>query len=180
MNDKQKFDLFFNRTLEHIHRVHNNANFLIVNHSDNLEFSFEDCASFMREVLNHDRSKYSPEQFHDYVKMTYHYDCKRKGIEHFLTVEDNVSIQRAVENHYDNENHHPEQFRNGIGKFNKFDALETVCDLQAMAQEFNEGTCRKYFENVWKPKQAKYFYDDFNWIETITWMNKAIECFEKQ
>lgn len=47
-----------------------------------------------------------------------------------------------------------------------------------MAQEFKEGSCRKFWEEVWKPKQRGRFYDDFNYWSTLAWMDSAIRCFE--
>jgi hypothetical protein len=153
---------------------------LTTKHREALCLSKDDCRKLMHNVMKHDHSKFSNEQFEPYIELTEYYHQKKKlnnpDYEYPLGVKQLVDA--AVDHHYKNENHHPEIFAGTIGKWDKFEAIETVCDLQAMAQEFNEGTCRNYFENVWKKKESQYFYDDFNWVEVITIMNMAIECFE--
>ena len=58
--------------------------------------------------------------------------------------------------------------------------VEVCCDLQSMADEFNEGSCRGYFQNVWVKKQSENFYDDFDWEATKIFMCKVIELFERR
>jgi hypothetical protein len=133
----------------------------------------------MYEVLKHDRSKFSPEQFEPYIELTEYYRRRRDGEDYDYPAGVRAIVDKAVTDHYCRENHHPEKFEGDLGKYSKLQAFETACDLQAMAQEFNEGTCRKYYEDVWKPRSAKYFYDDYNWECVKGWMNQAIECFEE-
>lgn len=177
MNDK--LNRYFNRTIEHIHRVHKNMLLLVTEYSSEMELSEDQSRQAMENILRHDVSKFSVVQFRPYVELTEFYHQRRvlnETYEYPPGVK--AEVDKAVQHHYENENHHPERFGNGIGKYDKLEAIETACDLQAMAQEFNEGSCRKYFEKVWKPKQSKYFYDDFNWVEVTHWMNVAITCFE--
>lgn len=171
---------FLRRTVSHIHRVQENALRLCIVWDKELELSREDIQQFMHNVMKHDQSKFSQEQFEAYIELTKYYDERRNGNPTYQYPEGVAEkVEAAIIHHYNNENHHPEIANGGTLKWGKLNVLETVCDLQAMAQEFGEGTCRKYYEEVWKKKQAKHFYDDYNWVEVTTWMNKGIECFEK-
>lgn len=177
-----KLDRYLTRTVEHIHRVQNNMVTVTTKFRDRLKLSDEDCRKLMFNVMKHDQSKFSPEQFEAYIELTeYYYQRKKLGNTEYKypSLECELEVNAAVEHHYRNENHHPERFVGDLGKYDIYEAIETVCDLQAMAQEFNEGVCRNYYEKVWKPKQAKNFYDDFNWIETTTVMDLVIRCFEE-
>ena len=177
----EKFNRYFKRTVEHIHRVQNNAVFLVLKCRNDLELSAEECRAFIYDIMKHDQSKFSEKQFSPYIELTEYYHQKRNVNPNYdYPVGIRELVDAAVTDHYCSENHHPERFKGTIGKFSKLMALETVCDLQAMAQEFNEGTCRNYYENVWKKKQSQFFYDDFNWEEVKHWMEKAVRCFELQ
>lgn len=172
-------NFYLKRTVEHIHRVQKNAVILCTQFADDLSLSREEIRLFMHNVMIHDRSKFSNEQFEAYIQLTKYYNERRNGNPNYqypYGVEDKVNA--AITHHYNNENHHPEIANGGTLKWGKLNVLEAACDLQAMAQEFSEGTCRKYYEEVWKKKQSKNFYDDYNWIEITIYMNKAIECFE--
>jgi hypothetical protein len=174
-----KLERYFKRTIEHIHRVQNNMLLLVTGYAERLDLSPEECREAIHSVLNHDRSKFSPEQFVGYVELTDYYFRRNNGEPDYDYPEAvKPIVDGAWQNHYKVENHHPERFKGTIGKYGRLEAYETACDLQAMAQEFNEGSARKYFETNWKPRMAQYFYDDFNWVEVTQWMSDAIECFE--
>lgn len=175
----KKHDNYFKRTFEHIHRVHINAVTLVTKYRGALDLTMEECRDFCYEVLNHDRSKFSIMQFDAYVELSHYYSQKRLGVNYEYPPGVKEQVDFAVENHYQRENHHPEMFRGTTWLWTKLQAFEAVCDLQAMAQEFNEGTCRKYFETVWVPKSSKFFAND-NWNQVYDWMNQAIVCFEKE
>lgn len=178
---RDKINRYFKRTVEHIHRVQNNMVLVVTDFRDYLSLSDENCRELVYSVMNHDRSKFSLEQFVPCIELTeYYYQRKVLGnTEYEYSLErTRKAVDEAWKNHYTVENHHPEKFKDDIGKWDKLTAIECVCDLQAMAQEFNEGTCRKFFEDVWKKKHYKYFYDDFNWYEVQHWMNLTIECFD--
>lgn len=178
----EKLNRYFTRTTEHIHRVQNNMLTLVTRYAGELELSEEDCRAAMENVFKHDRSKFSVKQFRPYVELTEYYHQRKVNGNSSFDYAPGVreQVDAAVQNHYEVENHHPERFIKACGKYDKLEAIETVCDLQAMAQEFNEGSCRGYFEKIWKPKQSKHFYDDFNWAEVVVWMNRTIECFENE
>lgn len=172
--ESEKLNRYFKRTTEHIHRVQLNMLKVVTEFRQELALTDESCRELMHQVLIHDRSKFSIAQFRGYVEMTeFYYQRRNLGniFYDYPTSELKAEAESAWINHYNVENHHPE--------WSPLQALECVCDLQAMAQEFNEGTCRKYFEEVWKKNQVKYFYDDFNWLTITDLMDRAIRCFEK-
>lgn len=170
---------YFTRTVEHIHRVQNNMLLLVTEYAVRLDLSPDNCREAMHNVLNHDRSKFSTEQCEGYIELTDYYYRRKNGepdYEYSPTVK--KLTDAAWKNHYQVESHHPERFKESLGKYGHLEALETACDLQAMAQEFNEGSGRTYFEENWKPRMAQYFYDDYNWACVTQWMSEAFGCFE--
>lgn len=177
----EKLNYYLSRTVEHIHRVQNNMMKLCRDHRETLGLSDEDVRICMHNVMKHDQSKFSPEQFQPYIELTEYYRqrkaLKNKDYDYQLGVRE--LVDKAVEHHYQNENHHPERIKGLCAKWGIHEAVETACDLQAMAQEFDEGTCRKYWEEKWKPTHANSFYDDYNWYHVEAWMNLAITCFEQ-
>lgn len=180
-----KTTFYFERTVKHIHRVQNNMLLLVTKYADQLLMTAEDCRQCMWNVFQHDRSKFSIEQFEPYIELTWYYhERKTIGNKKYEYPEGmRALVDKAVDNHYRVENHHPERFINPEGgniwgKYSRHEAYETACDLQAMAQEFNEGTCRKYYEEIWKPKNCTNIPCDWNWEEVQVWMDKAIKCFE--
>lgn len=175
----QKLNLYIVRTVAHIHRVQKNMVFLTTICRKTLGLSSDDCRELLYNVMRHDRSKFSEKQFDPYIELTYYYHSRKYGdptYEYPDGIGDLVGV--AVTDHYCVENHHPEGLNKDRPKFSRFDAFETVCDLQAMAQEFNEGNCRKYFESFWKPKQVENFIYPDNFNEVLGWMEEAIKCFE--
>jgi len=181
----EKLDRYFIRTLRHVHRVQNNMLILVTRYRDRLKLTPNECRKLMHNVMNHDRSKFSIEQFEPYIELTEYYHQKKVKGNMDYKYPNGVKglVDLAIEHHHASENHHPEMFKRGdLGKWDRENAIECVCDLQAMAQEFGDDTCRKYYIDVWYPKYAKnsWFYDDYNWYEIEVWMNEAISCFENE
>lgn len=195
-SDKEKFDRYFTRTVEHIHRVQKNMLYLVTNFREKFEFkssttglvifsfSNEACRKLMFNVMKHDQSKFSETQFIPYVELTEFYHQRRvlgNTSYEYPSSEIKNSVEIAVNDHYCKENHHPERTRGQIvpHPYLSFEELvEVVCDLQAMAQEFNEGSCRGYFENVWCKKQAMNFRSSSEWDDAKRFMNEVIKLFE--
>lgn len=185
----KKSDRFFLRTVEHIHRVQNNMLYLVTQHKD---FEFfetgewfklddETCRRLMWNVMKHDQSKFSKKQCAPYIELTeYYHQRKKLGNKDYDYQYSEIRewVDAAVSDHYHVEKHHPERNK-GLAKKMPFEELmEIVCDLQAMAQEFNEGSCRKYFEDIWCKKQSKNFYDDCDWEVSKEFMREVIKRFE--
>lgn len=179
MSEKQ--NRYYKRTVEHIQRVQKNMLYLITKHQEALELPDEQCRECMWNVMKHDQSKFSVEQFEPYVHLTeYYHQRKTLGNKEYKypTEEIKKQVDAAVINHYAVENHHPERLKGKAEKMLWVELLEVVCDLQAMAQEFGEGSCRKYWEDVWLKKQMENFWDDWDWETSRVFMDKAIKCFE--
>ena len=148
MQDKET-RLYLERTVEHIHRVHNRGVQLA-----KYKIFPKNVQKFMYQLMKHDRSKFSVNQYEAYKRFSF---CMKKCIK--LTEEEQSAFDLAWQDHYNAENHHPE--KENVVYLTGLEPFETACDLQAMADEFGEGSARKYFENVWKPKMKKHFlYDD--------------------
>lgn len=175
MNEKET--RYFNRTLEHIHRVQRNMFTLITKYNKVLQLDREDCRKLAHQVMNHDRSKFNKAQFEAYVELTEYYHQRRtlKNKEYEYPSEKiKKLVDNAIINHYHNENHHAESKGGMTSPFTDLETVEIICDLQAMAQEFDEGSCRNFFENTWQPK-----YD----CDSSTfngYANLVIECFERE
>lgn len=132
----------------------------------------------MFNVMKHDQSKFNEVQFLPYVELTEYYhqrkNLKNKEYEYPSPLI-KTAVDAAVLDHYNQENHHVEK-----GDFkSKLEVIEIVCDLQAMAQEFDEGTCRGYFENIWKKKYQQKIICDYEYFSLVDTMNLVIKCFEK-
>ena len=167
-DSREKLNHYFTRTIEHIHRVQQNALYLITRHAERLFLSAGDCRRLAWNVMRHDYSKFSEEQFWPYVDFTW---AKKVG-----SGVDMQAFGRACNAHYMAETHHPE--RNNAAMMTRLDIIEMVCDLQAMAQEFNEGSCRKYFEEIWMHRNRQNFSDEASWSSTTEIMRQVIDCFE--
>ncbi len=163
---------FINRTFEHIHRVQKNMIY-IMNHGG-FELSELQTISLARNAANHDRSKFSREQYPGYVDLTW---SKSERID--LTEEQKKRFDEAWKDHQLMEGHHPNTIK-GLYKCGFLDAIEIACDLQAMAEEFHEGSGRNYFRETWKKNNMGYFYDDFNWVETCAVIEKCFTAFENR
>ena len=175
---------YFTRTVEHIHRVQKNVLYIVTKCATKLGLQEDEQRQLMWNVFMHDQSKFSETQFRPYVELTeFHYQRKVLGnteYEYPEGVKELVDI--AVTDHYYQENHHPERIPHDPDyALSILESIETVCDLQAMAQEFNEGSCRGFFENVWKKKQKENLV--FNGIDqsemVFGYMEQVVKCFEE-
>ena len=181
MTEHNKEAYYFERTLEHIHRVQKNMLRLVTTHKEAMGLTSEECQKLMYIVMRHDRSKFSTAQFLPYIELTEFYRQKKvlKNKEYAYSEGVEAKVREAIEDHYIQENHHPEGVLKGEANWNYFSAMECVCDLQAMAQEFGEGSSRGFWENVWIPKYENWFRSVKNWKDIKVWMGVTITCFEK-
>ena len=166
---------YFERTIEHIHRVQKNMFTLILKYHNELNLRSGDCRVLAHNVLNHDRSKFSRKQFGPYIELNDYYRIKKSVNPTYTYPSEEIkkAVDIAVLDHYEQENHHAESNAYNADYMSCFDLIEVCCDLQAMAQEFNEGSCRAFWQNKWLPKYN--IGDDSNAL-----MNRVIECFEKE
>lgn len=181
-SDTEMLERYLTRTMEHIHRVQKNMVYLLVNHRDELGLTRDEVRQCMENVAVHDQSKFSVTQFEPYVELTeYHHQRKvLKNDEYEYPEGMKAKVDEAVNDHYYQENHHPERIKHDVTfNFAMLEAIETCCDLQAMAQEFNEGSCRGFFENVWMQKHKMAFESVEHFTTAIEYMNMVIKCFEE-
>ena len=181
-NDKM-LKRYLVRTVEHIHRVQNNMVYLLSNHMEQLGLNRTDVRKCMHNVMKHDLSKFSEIQFEAYIELTeFHYQRKRMGNVNYKYPEGvKKKVCVAINNHYLEENHHPKRMGQDLQfSFSTYEAIETICDLQALAQEFNEKNCKAFFEDVWVIKHKDDFSSLAHFRETTDYMKRVIECFEEE
>ena len=177
---------YIDRTFRHIHFVQKRAvslaNYCIS--SQNGLFDRErEIFSFLHAVSAHDHSKFSPEQWPIYCIMSY----KRNITGEDLTEDEKIEFEKAFRDHYFREYHHPEMTTNNERSYywGKTSALHCACDLQAMADEFGEGSARKYFNNIWWPKYGEIVTkksietDNMGRFDVKSLMEKCFEIWER-
>jgi len=164
---------YFQRTFDHIKRVQKSALYLILNHTEDLGLDVEDCRQLFKNVLHHDSSKFQMQQFRAYIDFSW---CKKTNTD--LTDGQQYNFDKAWKNHYTVENHHPERFVEDCGQMSKIEIIEMACDLQAMAEELEEGNFLNYFNDVWRERQSKNFSDDFDWEQTKNLMIQIGNIFK--
>lgn len=169
-----KYENYFNRTFNHIQLVQKNALILITDYSEELGLSQEDCRRFAYNVSKHDCSKFNKIQFDAYVNFSWAKKNKKQ-----LSEKEQNDFDIAWRDHYLSERHHPERQSLNSNFMTAIDLLELMCDLQAMADEFGEGSCRNYFESVWiKKQECNFNYNLADWPEIQKHLRKVISCFE--
>jgi hypothetical protein len=191
---KEKFNRYLDRTLEHIHRVQKNMFFVVKNlknivffgdnnpcdYPEYFNFDQSTCERLLYNVMCHDQSKFGSSQFEPYIEITEFYYQKNNGSVYIYPSEyTSKVIDRAIEDHYESENHHFHEKQNYLKKSLVLDSVEVVCDLQAMSQELNEDSCRKYFEEKWCPDHKNLFHpNDFERL--VKFMSYIISLFEEK
>jgi len=92
------------------------------------------CKLFMRALL-HDNSKFNLDEAKGFIKII---NNKKEGKEYFDVLS---LIAKEVNNHYKNNKHHPQHYKNGIDDMELIDIVEMLCDWQASnSQRHNFGT----------------------------------------
>ena len=131
------------RTMRHIRRVQDHMLYLVAHHSAEMELTEQDEWELFQRAINHDLSKWKPEQFKPY--------CDK-----FTRKVDTPDFDNAWKDHYTAETHH---YQNGkwIGKL---EVIEICCDLQSMADEFGEGSAFGFWDSKWRS-------------DLHDWLNKA-------
>ena len=157
---------FAKRTIEHIHKVHNNMLYLVTNFGEDIYKMYNlSERELLHQVLHHDISKFNDVQYFAYA------DYFNSGATGEEKERYKVDFEIAWENHKHNENHHFE----GQRYMRPNQIIEMVCDWQAMSQEFEEGSCRKYYEEKWRPQYFEYFE---NYKGSLTFKGNWVDDFE--
>ena len=131
---------YMERTLRHIRRVQDYMLYLLKNHAEDLELDEDAQMQLLQNAMKHDLSKWRTVQFKPYCDK---YERKLDNPEEF---------ERAWWDHYTAEDHHYQ----GGGWIGRLEAIETCCDIQAMADEFGEGSCFGYYDTKWRPGFHKW------------------------
>lgn len=91
--------------------------------------------------VNHDRSKFSPEEYSSFVDQTIKLkDLVYGSDEYRVELE---KIRPAIEHHYRCNRHHPKHFANGIRGMNLIDVVEMLCDWHASILRQKDGDIQK-------------------------------------
>jgi hypothetical protein len=174
-SEAEKKGYFMERTLKHVTRVINNAGFLF-------KYDSKRFKDLPEQTKSHDISKFSDEEMEPYIKLTYYYMCKAKGVEiEELSKEDKDKVLDAVFHHLKNNKHHPEYYddaaersRDGViidaTKMPDLSIAEMVCDWMSMSQEFNNDI-HKFAESV---VNKKFLFNK----EQVNLINELIGALE--
>ena len=134
INFSEKDFEYFDYICEHKRNVMKAYNVLMKNNPfDEVEKPMIDKV-LKNRVLNHDLSKFSPEQFKPYRK---HFYPNNKD------EEESNGFEEAWKYHYNNERHHPERY-NGEENMRSLDVLEMCLDWYAMSLKFGDNTLEYY------------------------------------
>jgi len=94
--------------------------------------------------VNHDRSKFSPEEYPSFAGQTAKLKDLVYGSEEYHTALE--KIRPAVDHHYAHNRHHPKHFPEGIRGMNLIDICEMFCDWHASVLRQKDGNIRKSIE----------------------------------
>ncbi len=152
MESGEKKAFFLERTNKHIARVVKNGEFI--------EQSFPELTGLSKQIEVHDQSKFEEPEVGPYIEITWNY---KMGLEADNDLSD--SLTQASEHHVKNNKHHAEYWDtddsptinpddrdkplrliNGTA-MDDISLAEMVCDWQAMSQEYNEKSCRKWADD---------------------------------
>lgn len=129
-------------------------------------------------IINHDKSKYSDEEFLAYRKNFYPVDDREKE-------ENKKDFEKAWKHHYENNTHHWEYWKKKDAKTNKdtdynkmslIAMLEMICDWMAMSSKFNNTVIEWYSkekDNIKLHPYTRHYVEIL--IDYITTPIKSIE-----
>jgi len=95
-------------------------------------------------AVNHDRSKFSDEEYQSFVGQTVKLKDLVYGSDEYRA--ELEKIRPAIDHHYACNRHHPQHFPNGILGMNLVDIVEMFCDWHAAILRQKNGDIRKSIE----------------------------------
>lgn len=116
-------DEVMRETIEHVHSVASNMMLVI--------------QSLQKRAIEHDRSKFSPEEFETFANETDNLKQMTYG-----SPEYKQSLKRlgpALDHHYKNNSHHPEHHKDGIYGMDLLDLIELLADWKAATSRMDNG-----------------------------------------
>ena len=152
---QEMIDFYEKRTKGHIDRVRKNL-YNITEKMDDLN-----KVELMARAKEHDKSKYSKEEYIPYIWITWYHKEKKNGFEYPSGIE--KITEGAWKHHKKVNSHHPEHYNKPSDMSNE-DIAEMVADWMAMSQEFDNSLKLWADKNVggkWKfnTDQVKLIYN---------------------
>ena len=98
-------------------------------------------SDLLRRAVEHDDSKFSPEEFDAFEQATPRLKDLVYGSDEYK--QSLKEIESVIQHHYQVNSHHPEHFKNGINGMNLIDLIEMVCDWIAASQKVKDGDIYK-------------------------------------
>lgn len=120
---KEDLDSFIIETYKHKNKVNEIINMV--------------CVELQHRGITHDNSKLKEPELSGYSK----YVNKLADMQ-YMSNEYKESLNKMkpyIDNHYENNRHHPEHHRNGITDMNLIDIIEMVCDWKAAVEKHKSG-----------------------------------------
>ncbi len=97
-------------------------------------------SALFQRAVEHDYSKFSPEEFGPYEKAVPRFEQTEYGSPEYQKV--CRSIKPAIQHHFEQNRHHPEHFAVGVNGMDLLDVIEMVCDWIAASQRIPGDTLR--------------------------------------
>lgn len=102
------------------------------------------CIELIKRGQKHDESKLSPPESNLFAEYTPVLAGLTYGSEEFNEIK--KKIKPALDHHYANNRHHPENHKNGVNDMNLIDIIEMFCDWKASSERHNDGNIKKSIE----------------------------------
>ena len=102
------------------------------------------CAELHGRCLSHDQSKLGPPEVNTFVEFTPKLRGSTYGSDEYNGFL--AAMKPALDNHYANNRHHPEHFKNGIRGMTLIDLLEMMCDWLAATKRHADGDLYRSIE----------------------------------
>ena len=134
-----------NDTLKHIKMVQEYMRFV--------------CYKLNWMALNHDKSKLEEPEKRIFDEFTPKLKETTYGSDEYKSYLN--QMQKGLRHHYENNNHHPEHYENGIKDMTLFDLFEMFIDWEAATKRHNDGDIHKSI----KINKDRFGYD--NLLESI-------------
>lgn len=131
---------------EHIENVNRAFNEVVPKWKEKGMISDLEIEDLKERVSNHDKSKWSEEEFSAYRAYFYSVNEEEK------TLSKNA-FEEAWKHHYTVNDHHPEYWN--LNPMSKLAILEMILDWQGMRYKFGGGTAKNYYENNKDEKQKE-------------------------
>jgi len=103
---------------------------------------------FIKELIsraeNHDNSKFEEPELSVYAQFTSELGKTKYGSEEYKKLLEKA--KPAIDHHYANNTHHPENWKNGVNDMDLVDILEMVADWKAATMRMQNGNIKKSIE----------------------------------